>query len=51
MQRVVRGIEMEDDQFGRLLVGIKEEIDEQAFGGGRVMTYLMITRRFGTAER
>ncbi len=31
VQRIVGGIEVEDDLFGRLLVGFEEELDEQAF--------------------
>jgi hypothetical protein len=50
MQRIVGGIEIKNDLFRRLLMGIKEEIDEQRLDRGRVMAYLVITRRFGTAE-
>ena len=32
MQRIVGGIEVEDDLFRSLRVSFQEEIDEQAFG-------------------
>jgi len=50
MQWIVGGIEIKDDLFRRLLMGIKEEIDEQRLDRGRVVAYLVITRRFGTAQ-
>jgi len=50
MQRIVGGIEIKDDLFRRLVVGIEEEIDEQAFDRRRVVAHLVITCRFGTAE-
>ena len=34
MQRIVGGIEVEDDLFRGLLVGVEEEIDEQALDRG-----------------
>ena len=49
MQRIVGGIEIKDDLFGRLLMSIKEDIDEQLLDRVRVVTYLVITRRLGTA--
>ena len=50
MQRIVDSIEIEDDLFRRLLMGIKEEIDEQRLDRGRVVAHLVITRRFGSAQ-
>ena len=49
MQRIVGGIKVEDDLLGGLLVGIEEEIDEQALDGGWVMADLVIACRFGAA--
>ena len=42
VQRIVGGIEIEDDLFGRLLVGFEEELDEQAFSRPRVVADLVI---------
>ncbi len=50
MQRIVGGIEVEDDLFRSLRVSFQEEIDEQAFDRRRVVTNLVITRRFGAAQ-
>ena len=50
MQRIVGGIEVEDDLLRRLLVGVEEEIDEQAFDRRRVVADLVIARRFGAAQ-
>ena len=50
MQRIVGGIEIEDDLFGGLLVGVEEEIDEQAFDRRRVMADLVISRRLAAAQ-
>ncbi len=37
MQRIVGGIQIEDDLLGSLLVGFEEEIDEQRLDRGRVV--------------
>ena len=50
VQRIVGGIEIEDDLLGRLLMGIEEEIDEQCLDRGWAVADLVITRRLGTAE-
>jgi hypothetical protein len=50
MQRVVGGIEIEDDLFRRLLVGVEEEVDEQAFDRRRVMADLVVSRRLDPAQ-
>jgi hypothetical protein len=40
VQRVVGGIEIENDLARRRLVGFEEEIDEQPLDGGAVMAIL-----------
>ena len=50
VQRIVGGIEIEDDLLGRLVMGIEEDIDEQCLDRRRVVADLVITRRFGTAQ-
>ena len=48
VQRIVGGIEVEDDLLRCLLVGVEEEIDEQAFDRRRVVADLVVAgRRFG----
>ena len=44
VQRVVGGVEIEDDLARRCLVRGEEEIDEQALDGGAVMADLMVAR-------
>jgi hypothetical protein len=50
MQRIVGGIEIENDLPRPLLVGFQEEIDEQAVDRCRVVTDLMVAGRFGAAQ-
>ena len=45
MQRIVGGVEIEDDFLGRSLVGVQENPDEQARNGRRVMRDLVIAGR------
>ena len=49
MQWIVSGIQIEDDLLRRLLVGVEEEIDEQAFDRQGVVADFVIARRFGAA--
>jgi hypothetical protein len=44
VQRVVGGVEIEDDLARRCLVRGEEEVDEQALDGGAVMADLMVAR-------
>jgi hypothetical protein len=50
MQRVVGGIEVEDDLLRSLPMGLQEKIHEQVFDRGRVVADLVITRRFRPAQ-
>jgi hypothetical protein len=50
VQRVVGGIEIEDDLVRGLLVGFEEEIDEQAFDRSRVVADLVVSRRLHPAQ-
>ena len=50
MQWVVGGIEIKDDLFRGLLVGVEEDVDEQPFDCCRIMADLVVSRRFGTAQ-
>jgi hypothetical protein len=50
MQRIVGGIEVKRDLFWRLLVGVEEEIDEQAFDCRGVVADFMIARWLGAAQ-
>src|SRR5208337_3380475 len=50
MQRIVGGIKVENDLFGRLGVGVQEEIDEQAFDRRCVVADLVVAGGFGAAQ-
>ena len=50
VQRVVGGVEIEDDLRRRRRVSIEKEIDKQPFDLGRVVADLVIARRFGPAQ-
>ncbi len=50
VQRVVGGVEVQDDLLGRLRVGVKEQVDEQAFELGRAGRELVVAGGFGAAE-
>jgi hypothetical protein len=45
MQRVVGGVEVENDLFGHRLVRLEEELDEQALDRCRVMVDLVVAAR------
>ena len=47
VQRIIRGIEVEDDLPGRRLVRLEEEVDEQPFDRRAVMADLVIARWLG----
>ena len=42
-----RGIEVEDDLFGRPRVGLEEELDQQALDRRAVVADLVVARRLG----
>jgi hypothetical protein len=44
MQRIVGGIEVEDDPLGRGLVGLEEQLDEQALNRFGIVVDLMVAR-------
>jgi hypothetical protein len=50
MQRIVGGIEIENDLFRGLLVGVEEEVDDQTFDGRRIVAHLLVSRRPGAAQ-
>ena len=50
VQRVVGGIDIEDDLRGWRLMRLQEERDEQAFNGGRIMRDLVIACRLRSAQ-
>src|SRR5271169_5662080 len=50
VQRVVSGVEIEDDLPGRLVVRLQEQIDEQPLDRGPVMADLVIAGRLGAAQ-
>ena len=50
VQRIVGGVEIEDDFLGRSLVGVQENPDEQARNGRRVMRDLVIAARLRPAQ-
>ena len=45
VQRIIRGIEVEDDLLGRRLVRLEEEVDEQALDRRPVMADLVVAAR------
>ena len=47
VQRIVGGVEIEDDPLGRRLVRLEEQRDEQALDGSPIMPDLVITRGSG----
>ena len=50
MQRIVGGVEVEDDLRRDAAVRVKEQIDEQRLNGGTIMTDPVILRRLGPAQ-
>jgi hypothetical protein len=50
MQRIVRGIEINDDFPGRRLVRLQEQRDKQRLDRRRIVRDLMVTRRHLTAQ-
>ena len=50
VQRVVGGVEIEDDLLGRRLVRLQKKRDEQIFDGDRIMGDLVIARRLRPAQ-
>ena len=50
VQRIVGGVEIEDDLLRRSLVRLQEQIDEQRLDRRRVMADLVIARRLGSAQ-
>ena len=47
VQRIIGGVEIEDDPLGRRLVRLEEQRDEQGLDGSPIMPDLMITRGAG----
>ena len=50
VQRVVGGVEIEDDLFGRAAMGLHEQVDQQAFDHLRIMADLVIAGRQRPAQ-
>src|SRR5271165_2844686 len=50
MQWIIGGIQIKDDLFRGLLVGVEEEVDEQAFDCCRIVADLVVSRRLGAAQ-
>jgi len=50
VQRVVGGVEVENDLFGRPCMRLEEEVDEQGFDRRRVMADFVIARGERTGE-
>jgi hypothetical protein len=50
VQRIVGGVQIEDDLLGRGAVGIKEQIDKQSLDGRRVSRQPRIACRLGAAQ-
>ena len=50
VQRIVGGIEVEDDLFGRLLLSLEDEVDEQALDCGRMVADLVVAGWLGAAQ-
>src|SRR5215207_1141261 len=50
MDRVVGGVEIENDLLGRALVRLQEQVDEQSFDRCAVVGDLVIARRLGPAQ-
>ena len=47
VQRIIRGVEVENDLLGRRLVRLEEQVDEQPFDRRAVMADLVVARRLG----
>jgi hypothetical protein len=47
VQRVIRGVEVENDLLGRRRVRLEEQVDEQPFDRRAVMADLVVARRLG----
>jgi hypothetical protein len=47
VQRIIRGVEVEDDLLGRRRVRLEEKVDEQPFDRRAVMADLVLARRPG----
>ena len=47
VQRVIGGVEIEDDLLGRRRVRFEEQVDEQAFDRRAVVADLVVARRLG----
>ena len=50
VQRIVRGVEVEDDLLRGAAVRVEEQIDEQRLDRGAVVADLVITRRLRAAQ-
>ena len=50
MQRIIGGIEIENDLAGRALVRLQEQIDHQPLDGERIVADLVIARRLQPAQ-
>ena len=45
MQRIIRGVEVQDDLFGRRCVRLEKEVDEQAFNRRAIVSDLVVAAR------
>ena len=50
VQRIIGGVEIEDDLFRRLFMRLNEQIHQQLFDGRRIMSNLVIARRLRPAQ-